>query len=204
MAMSEGFVMADTHADAERMLEMLVVNASAGDRSAQNELLTRFWSVIRAAVYARMSEAVRVIGEDDIRQEVAIKVLTRLPTYRGHARSSFSAWVRAIVESVIMDSLRRERAMKRGRRDTDPMTKEIAAPRSCSIESGIQQARTLTEIHAGLQALDEAVRAPVLLHEMGYSYAEIAEIIGCTTEAARKRVGRAVEKLAQEVRRRTQ
>jgi DNA-directed RNA polymerase specialized sigma24 family protein len=43
--------------------------------------------------------------------------------------------------------------------------------------------------------MSDAARVPVVLHHAGYTYDEIAAIVGCTSEAARKRVARATEEL---------
>ncbi len=176
-------------------LDGLVTLAASGDRTAQNQLLAELWPLIAAVVRARLSEAVRAIGAEDITQEAAMRMLQRLPTYRGLDDGAFAAWVRAIAESALLDALRRDRAVKRGRRNTGPLDMDLAAPREHSEESVVQDRRRYEELRACMLAMDEEARAPVVLQQLGYSYAEIAEILGCTPEAARKRATRLTEKL---------
>lgn len=177
------------------VLEALVASAAGGDRTAQNTLIVQFWPAIRAVVFARVHSNLSHLGAEDITQEAAVRVLQKLPSYSWRNASAFTGWVRAIAESTLLDHARRSRAKKRDVLAAVALDEDLPVPVGASVESRVQHSRDIARLDGLLEGMDPGVRAAVVLDAMGYRYGEIAEMTGCTPEAARKRVSRGAERL---------
>src|SRR4051812_13466698 len=88
-------------------LERLVARAAAGERSAQDELLHRYWDVIIMVVRGRMSRLgmLRERTESaDLAQDAAMHILAELPSFRWQGEPAFQAWVRRLTERRVSDA----------------------------------------------------------------------------------------------------
>lgn len=183
-------------------LEELVGNAAEGDRGAQEELLHRFWPVIRQAVKGRKSRLGQNLAAreqtQDLEQQAAIKLLGNLRQHAWQGRSAFAAWVKKLAEHGVVDAYRHHRALKRD------AAAEIELERADDVARRTRSAESRYDDHAKVEALMEQIQqlkaeygAALLLHHMGFAHAEIGETLSCSAEAARKLVTRARRKLLQ-------
>jgi len=90
----------------------LILRAVEGDREALEKLLREHHPQLLRYARQKMSEALRAAGDpDDVVQEAAIRVFRSIKKFqRGHdLPGSFAAWLRGIVDRVILGLVRNER-----------------------------------------------------------------------------------------------
>jgi RNA polymerase sigma factor (sigma-70 family) len=181
------------------VIEGLVARAAAGNRQAQGELFERYWGVIRQIVRgcrARHGRYMQLRDQtDDLAQEVAIEVLSNMPRQRWQGRQAFRAWIRCMAEAKVIDAQRYHLAQKRDqRRETAASRADVMAVPP-SPESVIDDGRRLKKLAELIEQLKPEYAGALMLHHLGYTHAEIGEMLDCTAEAARKLVSRAEAKL---------
>lgn len=123
---------------------------------------------------------------DDLTQETYLRAIRALPGFAG--RSSALTWLLAIARRAGADGVRAV----------------LAQPRTVSADwsgadPGPIQAGEVAEyvaLHELIARLDPARREALLLTQVfGFSYAEVAEIVGCRVGTVRSRVARARDEL---------
>jgi RNA polymerase sigma-70 factor (ECF subfamily) len=150
----------------------LAVAAAANDRIA----LYRLVQATQAQVWRFCAYLAGKDQADDLTQEVYLRALRSLPTFRGE--SSAQTWLLAIARRVAADHHRR---MARQRR------LKVSAPAHRTGDVELHG-----ELQAALDALDSDRRTTfVLTQVLGLSYAETAEVCGCPIGTVRSRVARA-------------
>lgn len=108
------------------------------------------------------------------------------------------AWLYQIMRRLFIDAYRRKRATPElvviaGGYETDDTL--LAIPAGGFEEEAIRRL-SAEEIHRALSLLPEALRTALLLHSLeGFTYPEIAEILGCPVSTVRTRIARARQKL---------
>ncbi|OGQ91011.1 MAG: hypothetical protein A2289_00895 [Deltaproteobacteria bacterium RIFOXYA12_FULL_58_15] len=183
-----------------QIVEGLVASAAAGDSGARSVLFQRYWPVIRQIVRAcryRMGGATRLREQtQDLEQEVALEVLLALPKQRWQGRQAFKAWLHKLATATIIDAQRFNLAKRRDHRvETGVERAERMTPAGTSPESAIDDHRRLQTLAEMLDELKPQYAGAVMLHHLGYTYAEVGELLGCTAEASRKLVSRGEAKL---------
>jgi RNA polymerase sigma-70 factor (ECF subfamily) len=159
-------------------LTWLASRAATGDRAA----LGSFVAQSQADVWRLCAHLVEPSSADDLTQEVYLRALPALTSFRADA--SARSWLLAIARNTCMDELRRR---TRGR---------------ALVERLRRRAETVPPVEpdrSGLVEIDEAVRsldpdrrdAFVLTQVLGLSYREAAEVCGCEIGTIRSRVARA-------------
>jgi RNA polymerase sigma-70 factor (ECF subfamily) len=119
---------------------------------------------------------------DDLTQDVLVKVHAQLHTFRHESR--FMTWVFRIARNAALDDRRAE--MRRRRRET-----EVA------VTANAPDPSVAPEIELALASLPSDLRDPLLLVEVcGFSYAEVAVLLGVREGTAKSRVHRAREGVA--------
>ena len=171
--------------DAESLKEQ-IARARQGDRWAAERLVRAHEGWVRSAIYAvsgRRDEA------DDLAQQVWARALDRLDTLENPAQ--FRAWLYTIARNTAIDVGTAERRRR---------TKTTALERTTDLPERPQRGPAATaagnELHATLlravQSLPALYREPfVLRHLQDWSYAEIGEVLGLTTETVETRLVRA-------------
>lgn len=186
-----------------KVVEDLIYVAAKGDRRAQEELLTRYWATISAAVRTRRHKMGWVLQsreqEDDLSQDVAIHLLREFGKHKWRGRESFIAWIKEIARTKILDAKAYHEAAKRNAASETAVDKPGRAlpNRTRSPESKIDALRDVDDLESKLSKLDDKYASAVRLHGMGYSHVEIGDACGCEPDAARKRVARGLRKLAE-------
>src|SRR5437879_7035901 len=160
----------------------------AGDFSPASEIYDRYSSRIYNFAYRflRNSEAA-----EDATQEVFVKMLKHANQFHGDAK--LSTWLFSITANWCRDYLRK--ADNRAK-DSEDVLVTLPAPSEFSPDRTLEQRENQLRIQKALTALTPAQREAILLSRyQGLSYAEIAQISGCSEGAVKTRVFRAMETL---------
>ena len=179
----------------------LAGRAARGDRRALMELYERHRS--RLFGYLTRSLGNATLAED-VFQEVWIKVMQKIGTYRP-GTASFRAWLYRVAANAAVDRLRRE-AVRSGPELDAPAhdgeerrVDQVASPEPGPEQAGIGRifARDLT---TALDQLSAKQKAAVLLrHQQGLSYPEISRALAVREGTAKTLVHRGVLRLRAEL-----
>jgi RNA polymerase sigma factor (sigma-70 family) len=180
--------------DAESSVELLA-RVRTGDPDALERLLQRYVPALRRWASGRLPTWARDLAEtEDLVQDTVLKSLKRLGTFTPQREGSLQAYLRMAVMNRIKDECRR--VGRRPRRDD--LDDQTPAAGISPLEAAIS-AEGIERYEAALAQLkDEDREAVVARLEMGYSYEEVAVMLGKPTAgAARVAVSRALLKLAE-------
>ncbi len=167
--------------------DALIRSAQKGDMAALEILLDRHHDRLRAV-------CAKVVGRgadaDDATQMALISIVKNLDNFDGRAR--FTTWSYRIATNAAIDELR-----KRNRRSADSLDDDDAPLQVASIGS-IENATTARmDVQAGLDALPEDFRLPVILRDLcGMDYEEIGSVLDLAPGTVRSRIARGRGKLA--------
>lgn len=172
----------------------LLARAQAGDEQALDELLRSYLPRLKKWVSGRLPDHCRGLNDtDDLVQDTLISVLRLIPKFEIRHDAGFQAYLRQAVWNRLRAEIRSLGAK--------PLTVELedglTSPESSPIDRAIGQ-EALARYEAALLNLDEDQRSAVIGRlEFGYSYPELALMLGRRTpDAARKLVERALPLLA--------
>jgi RNA polymerase sigma factor (sigma-70 family) len=160
----------------------------AGDFSPASEIYDRYSSRIYNFAYRflKNSEAA-----EDATQEVFVKMLKHANQFHGDAK--LSTWLFSITANWCRDYLRKA---DNKAKESDDVLVTLPAPAELSPERTLEQRENERRIQKALGALTPEQREAILLSRyQGLSYAEIAQISGCSEGAVKTRVFRAMETL---------
>ncbi len=183
-----------THAEQLRAREReLVQAAKRGDATAFEDLVEPY----QKKAYAF---ALRQTGDPDVAEDVCqdalIKAFTNIGSFAG--KSAFSTWLFRIIHTTFLDHIKRERI-----RTTTPLLENGEAPEGSqrTLARFREQLRSQEReewLLAGVFKLSPEFRAVIVLRDLqGFSYKEIAKIIGAAEGTAKSRISRAREQLRQ-------
>jgi RNA polymerase sigma-70 factor (ECF subfamily) len=159
-----------------------------GDFSPASEIYDRYSGRIYnfALRFLRNAEAA-----EDATQEVFVKMMKHANQFQGDAK--LSTWLFSITANWCRDYLRKADNKSK---ESDDVLLTIAAPADQSPDRTLEQRENEALIKRALQALTPEQREAILLSRyQGLSYAEIAQISGCSEGAVKTRVFRAMETL---------
>ena len=160
----------------------------AGDFSPASEIYDRYSSRIYNFAYRflRNSEAA-----EDATQEVFVKMLKHANQFNGEAK--LSTWLFSIAANWCRDYLRKGDNKPK---DSDEVLVTLPASATDSPLHRLEQRENEIRIQKALAVLTPDQREAILLSRyQGLSYAEIAQISGCSEGAVKTRVFRAMETL---------
>lgn len=165
-----------------------------------------FQSLVRRYQHRIYNAAFRILGNmqeaEEVAQETFIKVLQNLEKFEN--RASFSSWMFRITHNLCIDTLRANQ--RKGRRQAisfDPQSikepEEVSevslgvvtqiATRELGPAQKADHAEEQKLIAASLWQLPESQRAVIVMHDIeGFSYQEIADIIGTNVGTVRSRL----------------
>ena len=189
-------------AETQRLLEQV----RAGDKEAIDQLLVRCRTYLCNVVEMRLGDRLRQrIDASDLVQETQMEAVRRLEEFLRKEPMPFRLWLRQIAHDRLLKAHRRH--VRAARRD---VTKEVPLPEKSSLMLARQllsdrstpsqhvSKREQTHLvrHALIQ-LPEVDREILLMrHLEELSYPEIGYVLGTSSDAARKRYGRALLHLA--------
>ena len=168
--------------------------ARSGDDSALNSIYKRFWPSLCRVAHGRLPKCARGLTDtQDIVQNAMVNALKSVRNFEPNHPGAFLAYMHKCVINEIHTQVR-----KANRRPTvGPIPEDLVSGGPSPIEIAIG-ADTHDRYEQGLDMLDENDREIVIAYvEMGFSYAELAETLGIQANAARMRVGRALLRLAE-------
>ena len=160
----------------------------AGDYSPASEIYDRYSGRIYnfAFRFLRNAEA----AEDAV-QEVFVKMLKHANQFHGDAK--LSTWLFSITANWCRDYLRKA---DNKAKESDDVLVTLPAPTELSPDRTLEQRENEKLVRRALESLTAEQREAILLSRYhGLSYAEIAQIAGCSEGAVKTRVFRAMETL---------
>src|SRR6478672_988948 len=160
----------------------------AGDYSPASEIYDRYSARIYnfAFRFLKNSEAA-----EDATQEVFVKMMKHAKQFQGDAK--LSTWLFSITANWCRDYLRK--ADNKAKEAEDVLV-TLASPNELGPERNLEVKEDERRVQRALNALTPEQREAILLSRyQGLSYAEIAQIAGCSEGAVKTRVFRAMETL---------
>jgi RNA polymerase sigma factor (sigma-70 family) len=159
-----------------------------GDFSPASEIYDRYSGRIYnfALRFLKNPEAA-----EDATQEVFVKMIKHANQFQGDAK--LSTWLFSITANWCRDYLRKaDNKVK----ETDDVLVTLAAPAELGPDRALERREDQIRIQRALEVLTAEQREAILLSRyQGLSYAEIAQIAGCSEGAVKTRVFRAMETL---------
>jgi RNA polymerase sigma-70 factor (ECF subfamily) len=166
--------------------QQLMKIVQGGDHSPASEIYDRYSGRIYNFAYRFLRNAE---AAEDAMQEVFVRMLRHANQYNGEAK--LSTWLYSITGNWCRDYLRK--AENRAKEPED-MLFELAGPGELRPDRELEKKENEQRIHWALGALTPDQREAILLSRyQGLSYAEIAQIAGCSEGAIKTRVFRAME-----------
>jgi len=177
----------------------LMLRVRNGDREAFNELHARYEGRVKAIITHLMGHA-RLT--DDLAQEVFLRLYRARKTYEVGAR--FSTWLFTIVNNAVSNarrSLARRREINLTTNDSSPdCLLEVFSHRvdSKTPDLAAERAELQGIIQDGVQRLGPRQRQAISLCDFaGLSYADVAEAMGTSPDAAKSLIHRGRSSLRQ-------
>ncbi len=173
----------------------LIARAAKGDGAAFSELM--------AAHERRMyAVAFRLCGnhEDaqDCLQDAMIRVYRAISGFKG--QSSFSTWVYRITTNTCLDELRRRKNKQNTSLDSLLDAGWSPADEYDTPERHALQSEKRREIEQAIAGLPDDMRAAIVLRDVqGFSYDEIASMLGANVGTVKSRISRGREKLREKL-----
>lgn len=140
------------------------------------------WMAAHQAIIVKVARAYGAThaDRDDLCQEIAIQLWHSVPAFRGDA--AVATWIYRIAFNTALAWSRRERKHGRNRQDFDTATALLAAPEP--------RDPRLDWIDARIAELDPVNRSLALLLLDGFSYRDMAAILGLSEGAVGVRIFR--------------
>jgi RNA polymerase sigma factor (sigma-70 family) len=159
--------------------ESVVARARQGDETALEALYRAF----EVPVYNLARRICRTTEDaEDVLQETFFEVCRSIRSYR--EEGSLWGWIRTIAASKALMRLRRNKY-----RETDELHEEVVGRRK-------DDTHLRMDLEAALERLPEVSRAVVWLHDVeGYTYDEIAVMMGKTPSFSKSQLARAHARL---------
>ena len=160
----------------------------AGDLSPASEIYDRYSGRIYNFAFRFLKNAE---AAEDAVQEVFVKMIRYANQFHGDAK--LSTWLFSITANWCRDYLRKADNKSK---ETEDVLISLPAPLEHGPDRVLEQREDQLRVQRALQALTPEQREAILLSRyQGLSYAEIAQIAGCSEGAVKTRVFRAMETL---------
>ena len=170
--------------------EALIADAQQGDATAFNRLILQYQDLAYTVAYRIMSDP---DAAADATQEAFISAYKGLPRFRG---GSFRAWLMRIVTNACYDELRRRKRRPQSPLEAlyseEPMPSSSSSSSPESPEEHVQRQELSQLLQAGIALLPDDQRLALVLSDaQGFSYQEIAEVMGVPRGTVKSRLHRA-------------
>jgi len=175
----------------------LLDRARAGDQEALDRLFARHLKPLQRWACGRLPRWARDLADtDDLVQHTLLHTLRTIQDFQPRHVGALQAYLRQAVLNRIRDELRRNRRQ--------PPNTELDEVQLASRDSPLEEAigrEAVERYERALARLKPEEREAIIAKvEMGYSYVELAEMLGKPTpDAARKAAQRALVRLAEEM-----
>ena len=175
----------------------LVERAQAGDQEALDCLLARHLGPLRRWARGRLPQWARDLADtDDLVQDALLQTFRRLSVFEVRGPGALQAYLRQAVLNRVRNELRKK---DRRPEETDLDGFEVAVGQS-PLEAAIGR-EAVDRYERALAALTPDEREAIIGRvEMGYSYDELADLLGKpSADAARKAGQRALVRLTRQM-----
>jgi RNA polymerase sigma-70 factor, ECF subfamily len=176
----------------------LLDRARKGDERALEELFRRHLGPLQRWTRGRLPNWARDLSDtDDLVQDTLLRTFKHLDRFDPRGVGALQAYLRQAIVNRVRDELRR-----RGRRPDVANLDGLELTADASPHEEMIGRETLEHYEAALQRLHPEEREAIVARvEMGYSYEELAQVLGKpTADAARKAAQRALVRLAEKMR----
>ena len=169
----------------------VIAACQQGDRDALRLLFEAYKDrVFSIAVYSLAGDEA---AAGDVTQQIFLKLMTRIGQFRGD--SEFSTWLYRMVINSCHDEQRKRR------RFLPLTTVESTRAKQASPEKKYARDERDQTIRAAISELKPKMRMPILLKYVeGFSYEEIAQVLGCSKGTVASRLNRGHKALAKRLR----
>ena len=176
----------------------LLDRARQGDDRALEELFQRHLGPLQRWARGRLPNWARDLSDtDDLVQDTLLRTFKRLDSFDPRRSGALQAYLRQAIVNRVRDELRRQ-----GRRPDVTSLDVLELTGDMSPYEDVIGRETLERYETALLRLRPEERDAIVARaEMGYSYQELAQVLGKpTADAARKTAQRALVRLAEEMR----
>ena len=144
---------------------------------ANHELQFRQWLGEHTGLLVKVvrSFAEGPADQDDLFQEILLQVWLSMPNFRGDSKPT--TWLYRVAFNTALAWKRGEKK-RRGRQSSLPIV-DLAAQATTSAEAE-RNGQVIDQLYAAIRALPPAKRALLVLFLDGFTYREIAEVVGIT------------------------
>jgi len=185
-------------ADSESTFD-LIDRAKAGDQRAIERLFDRHLKPLQRWAKGRLPQWARDLADtEDLVQDVLLQTFKRIDNFEVRRVGALQAYLRQAVVNRVRDELRRK-ARQPEATDLNGLELELSPS---PLEDAIGR-EAAERYQRALQVLKPEEREAIIGRiEMGYSYDELAQVLGKpSADAARKTAQRALVRLAEEMKR---
>jgi RNA polymerase sigma-70 factor (ECF subfamily) len=175
---------------------VLLERVKAGDRDALERLFARCLPPLRRWASGRLPASARHLADtQDLVQEAVLHTFSKIGTFEARRPGALQAYLRQAVINRIRDELRRP-DRRLDLLETDRFTAADLSP----LEEAIGREATERYEQALARLRPEEREVLVARIEFGYTYEEVADVVGKpTADAARKAARRAILRLVEEM-----
>ena len=171
--------------------QILIEKASDGDADAFETLVEKYEKGVYNLAYRLIPDREDAM---DIVQEVFLKAFQALPRFRGDSR--FSTWLHRVCVNASLDFLRRKQRTQTYSLDEPIALKESSVSREVqddgnSVEDIVETKSLGQSVLSALNSVDDVHRIVIVLSDIrGYSYQEIADMLGISIGTVKSRLHR--------------
>ena len=138
------------------------------------------------------------VAPSDVVQETLLRGYREFPEFTGHDLAELIAWLRQILVNQVADHVRRFDTDKRSIRREVRLNEDLVDAQAVSPSQPLLSAEEWHHLESGLNRLSTLHREVILLrHREGYTFNQIGQLLGKSSDAVRKLWDRAVENLQQ-------
>ncbi len=173
----------------------LLAQARNGNEAALNEVVTRYWPILRRWAHGRLPDRARGMADtEDLVQRTMMSVIRRIDSFEPNHSGAFFGFLTVALRRQVIDIIRMVDARPGG----DELPLDLVDAGSSPLDVAID-GQKWAAYDAALRKLSKRKQKAVLLRvELGLPYAEIAKVLGSPSEnAARMTVTRAIRELAE-------
>lgn len=173
----------------------LVSQILTAHRQHLKQLLTAYQPYIRSLAEQSVPMQLRPrLDASDLAQETLLRGTAQLNQFQGQTEAELLAWLRQILQNLVVDWVRHHTAEKRDVRREIELNEPV--PDDDGTPSQIYRKKEENErLTAAMQLLSDDHRIVIELRNRGLTFEEIGEQIGRTPDAARMLWGRAISRL---------
>ncbi|KAF0195088.1 MAG: RNA polymerase sigma-70 factor ECF subfamily [Bacillota bacterium] len=173
----------------------LISKCKQGDTDAFGQLVDKYQQRVYNITFRMTNNHEDAL---DLAQESFLRVYRALASFKGE--SAFSTWIFRIASNVCLDKLRQKKrqphivlsmdSLMAGEEGDYPI--EISAGEASNPEQHLLQGEMRREIRQALNAVSDEHRLVLVLRDIeGYSYEEIADMVGANIGTIKSRLNRA-------------